>query len=340
MSVVPNLAVKGLTLNLFDLPNVDLDKKWWSEDYVEGAMVNGKIFMGVGDIAHSIYEGMEVIFINETMAYSYLDGIDIYQIVEDGDWTFEKLEEYTNTVQYNENEGNYGLLLNAHAVRNFNASFEVEMAVQDAVTKKYSFPLTPTERTGNIFEALRDFCNSNTSVYYKEKTQDDIKASNVLFGGSKALFYAQYLKAAESLISSEVDYGILPFPKWDDNQLEYHTSLKDDVTAFCVPYNIKNREMVGTILEALCMYGYQKVRPAYYEQVLSYRLLGRPELADMLNSIRDSVTIRFEMAYNWTLGYPYSFGSGLLSDTPITSGWESQSNTWSEGIAKLYEGIR
>ena len=55
----------------------------------------------------------------------------------------------------------------------------------------------------------------------------------------------------DDLRDMESDYGILPFPKFDEQQAEYHTSFLDNYSVLCVPNNADNIEMVGALSEAM-----------------------------------------------------------------------------------------
>ena len=47
--------------------------------------------------------------------------------------------------------------------------------------------------------------------------------------------------------------------------------------------------MTAVVIEALCMYSYQEIRPAFLDTVLQGRYLSNKDMNDMMNIIRDSV---------------------------------------------------
>ena len=86
-------------------------------------------------------------------------------------------------------------------------------------------------------------------------------------------------------------YSVLPLPKYDEFQDDYYTICRDTVTAIMVMNCAKDLEMSGVITQALCMYGQELVTPEYYEKVLKYRYNSDPRSIDMIDKIRDSLTI-------------------------------------------------
>ena len=60
----------GLYLNLREVPNLRLEKGWWSELLRDELTVHGKLFAITGDIAVNVWEQMQVIFFKNTLEES------------------------------------------------------------------------------------------------------------------------------------------------------------------------------------------------------------------------------------------------------------------------------
>ena len=133
----------------------------------------------------------------------------------------------------------------------------------------------------------------------------DEKASNKIFASGKALFYGQTLMNASSLRNDMNDtYGLIPQPKYDEFQETYLTNCRDSVSAIMVPNTSKNTqtdsEMIGVVTEALCMYSYQDVVPAYYEVTMQRQYFNSQRYVDILNMVREGLT--FDYAFAWFYG--------------------------------------
>ena len=135
-----------------------------------------------------------------------------------------------------------------------------------------------------------------------------------MFQNDRIMFWAQTLDVASQLKNNMTsDYGIIPFPKYDESQERYRTGCRDALTAFLVPASIKNRDMVGMITEALCMESRTKVVPAYYETALKYKYFNDSGVIAMLDKIRDSVCFDFVVVFNYPLNYPFSQYSNSIN---------------------------
>ncbi|MBQ4044175.1 MAG: hypothetical protein IJD06_09285 [Clostridia bacterium] len=90
-------------------------------------------------------------------------------------------------------------------------------------------------------------------------------------------------------------YGILPSPKYLDNQENYGTQT----TSFSasIPVSTTHYDLASIILEALEATSYKVVRPAYFDTALSYKYLNDPQSVAMLDLVFASVTC--EWSYNF-----------------------------------------
>ena len=52
---------------------------------------------------------------------------------------------------------------------------------------------------------------------------------------------------------SDMDFGILPLPKYDEAQTGYYTTSRDGRSMFIIPNDVKDADFVGLITEALAV---------------------------------------------------------------------------------------
>ena len=64
--------------------------------------------------------------------------------------------------------------------------------------------------------------------------------------------YTATLGKSEQLRAMNDDFGILPYPKYDENQKQYHSTSLDEFSLFVLPIDVKDKEMSAIITEALC----------------------------------------------------------------------------------------
>lgn len=325
---------------------MDMTKEWWSKPFYESCNIEGKFYVAVGDITYTMYEYMQVVFFNENLAKDYVKDaaggeVNLYELVKEEEWTYDLYQGFIKAVSYNDVDQIHGLGTQGHAIRGYATAFEAFYTERDdsGAYTKYSFPEVAPERVSTVADTVSAFMKPllgkgivfNTSGYGADEA-----ALNQLFAEGKLLFYEQMLGevvAFNKLVSdTEFSFGVLPLPMWDDDQLEYHTPIRDTASAVSVPKNVQDLEMAGVIPEALCMYSYQNVRPEYLDTVLSGRYMDNPDMQYVLDIVRSTFTVDFAHAYSGCLGTPYS-----MMDAGVRSTTDQQfSSTW----AKSWEGYQ
>lgn len=348
MAMQTAMSVNGFTRDLTTLESVDMQKEWWSKPFYDACNIEGKFYVALGDITYSMYDYMEVIFFNETMAEQYLkdasgNPINLYDVVKSDDgWTWEKFVTYTKMVSYNQDDPEYGLATNDHAVRTFLMAMDVTVSQKNSSTGLWEFPKTLSEKTGR-FDDVADFVSKTQNVYFKIGDKSFIENGNDVFNAGDALFYSQHLSEVVSIgehLKNGQTFGVLPFPKYDEDQIEYLTTMRDTTTAITVPRNIQDLTMVGVVTEALCMYGYQNVRPTYFDTVVKGRYLTDSNMRDMLDLCRKGVTSSFDMMYSASMEYPYSTAIQIIHDNvKFASYYEKNQSKWDSYAKQIYTAL-
>ena len=342
-----SLALEGLGTDFSRLPNIDLSKRWWSEQYYNDVNYNGALYVAVGDIGYTVYEYLMVIFYNEKMANSL--GIeDLYDVALDGDWTFERLQEAVNLVSTDlESETpTYGFLANGHGVRAFGNAFDLDILPLENGTREFplEIPVTLLDPMQQIVDFVREttavrYDGGNTEIYRNNSTG----VQNPLFISGRSLFYQQMLgQAVYFKAEMEDSYGVIPYPKYNDDQIGYLSAYCDDLTGVMVPKNIKNADVTGTVTEMLCMESYRRVTNAYYESVLKTRAFNDPRCRESLEIIRSSLSPTFVVAYSDYLGTPSSILNNVVQSngkSTLPTYWAENATRWEGKLYDLFEAL-
>ena len=98
----------------------------------------------------------------------------------------------------------------------------------------------------------------------------------------------------------EDTFGLLPFPKLDENQENYRTEVNSSSCLLTLPATLDNPSRAGIILDALTYESYANVLPAYYDITLSQKGLRNEESIEMLNIVRDTRDIDFALMFGLT----------------------------------------
>jgi len=127
-----------------------------------------------------------------------------------------------------------------------------------------------TTRTIEIVEKIYEWVYDREYLYTKNGWSDRptwIRS----FDEGRTLFMFDILGQFILLRDSDVDFGILPFPKWDEYQEKYMNNSHRAAPQFAIPATAPNLERTGIIMEAMSAEGYRSVIPEYYEIALKVR---------------------------------------------------------------------
>ena len=309
-AAIPALVADGIFMNWAELDYIDFTKPWWAEEVANELTINGKNYMITGDLSLALWKGMNCFFFNKRLAEEYKIE-DIYSIVKNGEWTFDKLIELTNNVYEDLNgdgirseDDKYGFLCVRNTeIDNMKEAFELH------VTEKGEdgFPklVFNNERTVEIVQRLNSYIHDSGFVLLASAEMDaDIGRQKFAqaFSEGRGLFFASTLGVSEKLRSMDDDFGIIPYPKYNSVQKDYHSTSLDEFSLFLVPNDVKDSEMTAIITEALCAESYKTVVPVFYDTALKTKAARDNDSSEMIDIIRDSLT------FDW--GYLHSNAMG------------------------------
>jgi len=137
----------------------------------------------------------------------------------------------------------------------------------------------------------------------------------------------------------EDDYGILPYPKLDEAQQNYHVNSMDNYSLLSVPVTVSEEdlEFVGHIVEALNIESKNSVFPAYYEIALTDKYARDMESVEMLEIIMDSRTYDFSILHgHYFAQLPYMFRNLLREkSTNFASTYAAAQTKMETGLENL-----
>ena len=144
------------------------------------------------------------------------------------------------------------------------------------------------------------------------------------------------------LAEMESDFGILPYPKLNEEQPVYGTRVQDALTLFSVPIDCRNVDISGAVMEAIAAENYRRVTPTVYDVAMKKKYSRDPESAAMIDLIQQSVLINFESIYNESIGSPWFVMRDLMGkkSRDFTSYWASHVNKIERELGKAVEQIR
>jgi len=308
-----SLASNGYVLDINELDAlgaggiINTSKSYWAKNYIDAASYKDNTYWLVGDISIETLGCMYVTFVNDalyqkTCAEKYGD---IYTIVNNGEWTVDKLSEMS-ALCYNDNNGNdkyddadtYGWATHwMHVVDGFTTGLGIEYTQKQA-DGTVTLTLSSNSHNIDLLQKLNTFKALSTSHQYAQEI-----AAIQAFTEDRVMFMLNTLRHAEiNLRDMESDYYILPAPKYNVEQENYRTGIHDQCVIFGISYASEKVYASAVVLEALCAEHSRLVRPKYYDEALKYKYTRDDASADMIDIVRDSVYTDFALCWTKDLG--------------------------------------
>ena len=140
-----------------------------------------------------------------------------------------------------------------------------------------------TERTVDMITRYMELAFDRTLSFSIFHSGDLIET---MFANDQVLFYSRYLCIIKKYRNMDTDFGLLPYPKYDEAQpLYYQTVAPYGCSFICVPAVVEDVEMTGSVLEAMACESMYTVTPAYYDITLEGKQLRDDESSEMLDII-------------------------------------------------------
>lgn len=304
--MIGNSPVKmqeGIFADLLTNPYIDVTKPYYLLGLSDLVTVNDKLYFISGDASLGYLQDTFCIIYNKSFAEDFDIG-NLYGIVEDGEWTVDKLMEFAELAGSDLNGD--GLLndddrlgfriYDQNHLSGFIASAELHMFTEK--NGEWIFDMS-TERTASIINKLEQLVTSTPGAILSHGSDPSkFTAGNILF------ITAQFDDTITYLRDMTDPYGILPYPKYEASQDNYYSNSRTTHNAFNMPITCGNPEMAGAVIEALGSQNYKTVTPAYYEVALKTKYTTDDESARMYDIIRKGITLDFGYVFSNVVNNP------------------------------------
>ena len=304
--MIGNSPVKmqeGIFADLLENPYIDVTKPYYMRGLADLVTVDGKLYFISGDASLGFLQDSFCIIYNKRLADEFSIG-NLYELVEKGEWTIDKLMEFSELVC--EDTDGDGLwtdddrlgfrIYDQNHISGFVASTELRMFTEQ--NGEWVFDMS-TERTVSIIEKMNKLLNETPgSALIHGTNPAKFPDGNTLF------ITAQFDDTVTYLRDMKDPYGILPLPKYEASQKNYYTNARSTHNAFSLTTTSANPDAAGAVMEALSASNYKTVTPAYFEVALKTKYTVDDESARMYDIIRSGLVLDFGYAFSNIAGNP------------------------------------
>ena len=296
-------TLTGNYANLLNTEFLDLEKPYWTQGLNEAVSYDDMQFMATGSMLLSIYRFAFVTVFNKDL---FIDANQpfLYDTVEEGKWTLDK--QISLVPLFHQDNGN-GVQDKDGDIYGFISSTLISTdaywsACQiDIIKKNADGALEQVLNTDKVHTATEkilelywgtDGATYALSAYGTDSEQDDIR--NMFAQGQGAMATLRIMALENSIMRDmPQEYGVIPMPKFDEQQDGYNTLLHDQFTVVAIPTTVKGDrlDMVSAVMEAMASTSYKIVKPVYYEETLRTKIAQDPQSALMMDIITEGIYI-------------------------------------------------
>lgn len=321
-----NILPKDLCLNLYNLPECDFSMPWWDKNSVEQFSIDNKLYLIESDITLRDKNATACCFFNKQVVEDYPSVGNIYNLVGEDSWTWDKMIQLSKIVTKDFNGDakmdewdQYGLVAFDDLTYIMLHGGGAKFATKDS--DDLPVPGFRNTRTMEVGQAVVNLIYNEEYFYHLSKRKNP---ENDIFQDDRALFFADLVYRAAMFNDMKSDFGIMPIPKYNEAQKDYcHSVSIHFCNVMSVPKTNNNLEKTSVILEALAADSKYTVIPEFYDIYVKVRNTRDEDAQNMLDLIFNSRV--------YDLGEFFQFGGFNMTFLRI---WSYKAGT---NLASIYE---
>jgi len=291
MQSYQSLGASGTILDLNALEYVDFEHPWWDQNSVVDLSISHKVFMVCSDITISD-NGATGVFVFNKKLLSENGLTNPYKLVTDGDWTLANFFAMTKEVSRDLNgdgtmdaNDRFGFFYQRDTVLSFLNGSGERVGKKDENDVPY-ITIGSESAISNITYTFENLYDKNACFNVMHLPGDFNIGMDNMFQNDQALFMWIRMVNIVPLRSMPTDFGVLPIPKKDATQNFYSCDVNSWTgLGITVPATVTDMESAGIFLETYAAESYKRVKPAYYDVLLSGKIARDDESLAMLDII-------------------------------------------------------
>jgi len=328
MPFVPACATLALGGQLYDLKTfesdgyIDLSMPWWDQNANESFSIADKVYFSISDM--SIMQKIVsfcVMFNKDLLAQKHPE-LNLYDEVRNKTWTMDKMYELSKEFTYDSDgvdgmspDDNWGLVTANNDVLWFYLSSGARLVTKDSEDSPI-LSLGVDERSINIAQKALTLLEekNNWCIHAEDIPAEQDRWNKVLdiIGENKGLFRATAFSAVKKVRAYDANFGLVPFPTFDETQDNYYTPCNVGYAyGIVIPLSAPDADYSAYMLDVISATSKGEnaagLTRAYTEVVLKGKDLDE-ESSEMLDDY-----IFANIVYD--LGIVYDFGvSSVITD--------------------------
>lgn len=313
------MAVAGQLADLNEIESFDFSRPWWDSEFADYVNFTGdRQYIAFGDVCLVLASAVFVLGFNTEMVERY-GFTSPYTLYQEGKWTWEELRKMCVQVNTDKNGDNrtdsldadqFGMVGHLNQIKHLMMATGASLVTEDAEQILVMKP--DNERYYDVFTRVMEWFINDPSVFFST-THPDYATYNsgissgesdysTVFSEGRALFMMDTVSAFKACRESDVPYGIVGLPKYDDAQQDYYVVPYSGLRGITIPSGFDEEELetIATIIEWLSAYSNEHIIPAFVENTLYYRYARDQISVEILSEIMAQTKFNdLAIMYNW-----------------------------------------
>lgn len=307
---------KGYTVDQTDIETLNLDNPWWAKSVNDSLNIGDKRYITFGESNLVYYSAFYVYAFNKQMITD-LNLENPYDLVKSGKWTWDKMYEMMQAASvdlnsdgtYDVKEDTLGFTGHVNHLRN------LMLSSGETITQTDSDGLPSysglTERYIDGYEKFMNYfvdnpivaiagCNpSRYAGWTPGVSGNTLNNYEVVFNEGRSLFQCTATYQVRSVRDSEMEYGLVIPPKYDENQLDYVAPVYSAIDGMVIPSTTPDFNRAGLVVETMGALSYNSLVKELITNVLHYKCANNPVDIEMLDLIFAKGQIDVALANNF-----------------------------------------
>lgn len=286
-------SVNGYLYDLYTIDSLGLEHDWWDKETLGMYSFGSKnLYFVSGDINYTDNLAMAIVCFNKKIADSI--GYEYpYQQVRDGTWTLDRMIEMTHsygsdvdgdgklttsdTFGFCDNQGVINRLINSAGIT------VIEVDSEGTAT------LNQSEKLVNLLDKVREglTAKSVTTSAIVDHGFNDSQITEMYDNGQIFVSMHEQVNQLFRMRQKTVDdFGVIPTPKYDENQDKYYTFFSTAAgSCYAVPITNTDLQSTGLILDVMGYYSQDTITPAVIDRSVMGKGTRDTESEEMLKLI-------------------------------------------------------
>lgn len=342
------LISEGMFVDLNTMSGLRLDEPYWDQQIREAASIgeHEELYIAGTDFSLMGFGGTICTYFNKDMLEN-LGGESPYQLVRDGKWTLDKLNEYAALgANLNGDESfdfepdgaaTYGIATWYSGASAMLIGSGEEYIKRDSSNKPYL--AIENDRFYSVCEKIAGI-TSVKGEFIEINDSSNNKHYELAFADSRCLMTIAELKASNKFRNMNDSFGVLPMPKYDEAQENYVCYRAPATIYLCVPVTNTMLPETAAVLDAASYLSYTDVLPVYYNVTIAQKGLRDDESIEMLEIIQSSRYFDIGRVFGWTTNLYNAIENSLLKGkSDVASTIAKQKSKVETNIDKTWEKL-